>query len=343
MNSNARVNVIDALKGVGIILVVIGHALGGLIDAGLIPSTDWFRPLFASIYMFHMPLFFFISGIFVSKRLTSDPKKFKYGLITKIAYPYFLWSFIQVTIIYLASSLVNHPIESLSYDYAKIFFHPPSQFWFLFALFLMHYVALLLKDFLKTPFFLLVALCLYSMSEFGLLPYILNMSSKMILYYALGVYFGEYTLQHLNAGTVDRAWFLSVSLAILFGSISYFHAINLDGNSSWPNQAASIFNAVNGFHNFFAASMAVIALFFVWLKFPKLSKPWLVYLGQASMPIYILHIIFLAGFRIIILKIYPGLKPEFLLVVLTFIGLLMPVLVFEVSKKLRLSALLGFK
>lgn len=279
----------------------------------------------------------------MTKRLRQGPEKFKHGLITKIAYPYFLWFFIQVTIIYLASSFVNHPIESLSYDYAKIFFHPPSQFWFLYALFLMHYVALLLKDFHKTPCFLLVALCLYSMSEFGLLPYVLNMSSKMILYYALGVYFGEYVITHLNVGKVHRTWFLCVPLAIIFGYFSYMHSINLHGNAHWPNEAASIFNAVNGFHNFFAAALAVITLFFIWLKFPKLSRPWLVYLGQASMPIYILHIMFLAGFRIIILKIYPHWEPALLLVVLTFIGLIMPMIVFEISKKLNLSALMGVK
>ena len=40
----SRVAWVDAAKGIGIVLVVIGHALGGLIDAGITPAPDWFRP-----------------------------------------------------------------------------------------------------------------------------------------------------------------------------------------------------------------------------------------------------------------------------------------------------------
>lgn len=61
MSANSRINIIDALKGLGIILVVIGHALGGLIDAGLTPSADWFRPLFASIYISYAAFFLFLA------------------------------------------------------------------------------------------------------------------------------------------------------------------------------------------------------------------------------------------------------------------------------------------
>lgn len=50
-----RIDWVDISKGLGIILVIIGHCvyLGGLIH-------NW-------IFSFHMPLFFILSGIFIRK------------------------------------------------------------------------------------------------------------------------------------------------------------------------------------------------------------------------------------------------------------------------------------
>ena len=45
-----RVDEIDIAKGLGILLVIVGH---------LLPEDSWMRQI---IYSFHMPLFMFISG-----------------------------------------------------------------------------------------------------------------------------------------------------------------------------------------------------------------------------------------------------------------------------------------
>ena len=60
---------LDNAKGLGIILVVIGHALGGLIDAQPRSVPSEFRELFFLIYTVHMPLFFLLSGLLVGRRL----------------------------------------------------------------------------------------------------------------------------------------------------------------------------------------------------------------------------------------------------------------------------------
>ena len=48
-----REPVFDVMKGIGIILMLVGH----------VPSTDW---LYHFIYSFHMPLFFLIAGAFAN-------------------------------------------------------------------------------------------------------------------------------------------------------------------------------------------------------------------------------------------------------------------------------------
>ena len=70
-----RYKFIDAVKGIGAILVIIGH-LG--INYYL---TIW-------IYMFHMPLFFFISG-FLEKESSSCLRTDIFHKANKILYPYF--------------------------------------------------------------------------------------------------------------------------------------------------------------------------------------------------------------------------------------------------------------
>lgn len=51
-NTIVRENWVDIAKGIGIILVVMGHANCPEIPHGI-------------IYSFHMPLFFFLSGLFI--------------------------------------------------------------------------------------------------------------------------------------------------------------------------------------------------------------------------------------------------------------------------------------
>lgn len=55
-----RISWIESLKGIGIILVVLGHTFWGGTKV---------------IYAFHMPLFFFVSGM-LFKEETRNPKKY---------------------------------------------------------------------------------------------------------------------------------------------------------------------------------------------------------------------------------------------------------------------------
>ncbi|WP_162779036.1 acyltransferase family protein, partial [Klebsiella pneumoniae] len=53
---------VDYAKGIGIILVVFGHANRGLYSSGIYISPEIYHYLDNVIYSFHMPLFFFLSG-----------------------------------------------------------------------------------------------------------------------------------------------------------------------------------------------------------------------------------------------------------------------------------------
>jgi fucose 4-O-acetylase-like acetyltransferase len=159
-----RIKWLDSARGLGIILVVIGHALGGLIDSKLGANQDVFRQLFFAIYTFHMPLFFLLSGLMVTKRLEKGQGIFLRGLIPSIIWPYFLWSVIQFSIIYALGSLVNRPAESYWPVILSLPWSTVSQFWFLYALFWMHILSVLLIPRLGREGFVLLALALKSLA-----------------------------------------------------------------------------------------------------------------------------------------------------------------------------------
>ncbi len=59
-----RIAWIDAAKGFAIILVVLGHAVRGYMNAGTFPEhAALLQGVYDFIYSFHMPLFFMISGL----------------------------------------------------------------------------------------------------------------------------------------------------------------------------------------------------------------------------------------------------------------------------------------
>lgn len=97
-----RDNKFDFIKGILIILVVIGHAIQALY--GIDNKEVWYNPIFNIVYTFHMPLFIFISGYFFSSSL-----KYSFSILlekkaTRLLVPTFIWS----TVILLISK-VSHP------------------------------------------------------------------------------------------------------------------------------------------------------------------------------------------------------------------------------------------
>ena len=66
----ARTVWIDAAKGIGICLVVWGHVVRGVEASQIDVGVPVLRVLDYVIYSFHMPLFFFMSGILFKPGVT---------------------------------------------------------------------------------------------------------------------------------------------------------------------------------------------------------------------------------------------------------------------------------
>lgn len=81
-----RDNTIDVLKGIGIILVVIGHMDTSQIGGGII----------SYIYSFHMPLFFWISGYLMYSSKSIKFKEFFIKKFRTIIIPYIIFFVVSI-------------------------------------------------------------------------------------------------------------------------------------------------------------------------------------------------------------------------------------------------------
>lgn len=119
--SAERIEYIDRLRGLAMMLVVAGHVL---FYCGYASS-----PLCFAIYAFHMPLFFIISG-WVNHYVWKPTDAWTYLKKTcqRLILPYAIWSAVYVTI---QSIRIGDAIYSLL---------PVSDYWFIPCLFLLHWI-----------------------------------------------------------------------------------------------------------------------------------------------------------------------------------------------------------
>src|SRR5262249_24139865 len=183
---------VDTAKGYGIILVVLAHAIRGLINNDIMTWTPIIRFVDAWIYAFHMPLFFFLSGLFLFRSTEKPWGAFVSDKLRTIAYPYFIWSSITIVIKTALGPTTTHPYD-LS-DLPLILYAPIDQYWFLYVLFiLLIAISALLKLGVSPWVVFVLAILIYP----GLLPIssygqgALAATREMAVYVALGVVVGR--------------------------------------------------------------------------------------------------------------------------------------------------------
>jgi fucose 4-O-acetylase-like acetyltransferase len=89
--------------------------LRGLLNGNVMTWTPTSRFIDAWIYSFHMPLFFFLSGLFLFRSVAEKSwGSFVADKIRTIAYPYFIWSVMTLMIKAALGATTNHPYTPTS-------------------------------------------------------------------------------------------------------------------------------------------------------------------------------------------------------------------------------------
>ena len=341
----SRIGWLDSARGLGIILVVIGHALGGLIDSPLGADQDVFRRLFFSIYTFHMPLFFLLSGVLVTKRMKKGHVAFLRALLPSIVWPYFLWSVLQFTVIYAAGTVVNRPAESYWPIILSLPWSTVSQFWFLYALFWMHILSVLVIPKVGQQGFVMIALALKAVVLVLPMPVPVKLVFNHLFFYAVGVWLMTAGLEAIivrHRNWIKAAVLPGLAIAIILATLAAVPQFGADlpildaaspeiANLAWrfPAMAAAICGVA-----------AIIAL----ASLPRIADSRiLTWLGRMTMPIFVLHVMCLAGARIVLTRSGMITDPVPLVFITIVVGLVGPLIIERVTRALGLNRWLGFQ
>ena len=155
-----RINSLDMAKGIGIILVVIGH------------STFLEENVLTWISSFHMPLFFVLSGILIRKK-NEESKKFSELVKRKaksILFPYLTFSIIYLLIdlVYLILKQDNRTIVDLQRSGIEaVTLYGMSVLWFLPALFFGEVAFLLTRKHSNRRNTILITVAMAVITSFG--------------------------------------------------------------------------------------------------------------------------------------------------------------------------------
>jgi len=286
--TKSRLAWVDYAKGIALILVAYRHILIGFERAGL-PIHIVLLKANEMFFSFRMPLFFILSGIFISKSLE---KRGWLNLIkTKwqtLLYPYIIWCVIQITFQILFSKYTNS--DRTLHDYTYILTNPDAldQMWYLFALFNVSTLYIILKSLLKIPSFaqLAVGIIFYFLST------IFNSGPIRDLFYfypffALGDLVSDYLLNK-KFYPIYRSYALFFSILPAFIVSQWYFLQHEDIEYTHIFQFAGV--ALIG-----CAFMLNIC--FILGKYDKLN--FLKIVGYHSLYIYILHVGIASALRIL--------------------------------------------
>jgi fucose 4-O-acetylase-like acetyltransferase len=146
-----RIDWVDYAKGLGIVLVVIGHTLRGEITSAKGSELLLAHQIDVWIYAFHMPLFFFLSGLFARSLRNKTPQDFFDSRWTILVHPYLLWSLIIHGIRTIAG-MTDASWPQFLASFWKVSYEPIGIFWFLYVLCLISslYYLLFANSWIKT-------------------------------------------------------------------------------------------------------------------------------------------------------------------------------------------------
>lgn len=314
---------VDHAKGIGIILVVHGHVVRGLVNAGLLTESPFLKMMDAVIYSFHMPLFFFLAGVFFlrSKGSRRAPV-FVSNKVDAIVYPYVVWSLLQGTLEVGMGRFTNGTLSMN--EVLQLFWAPRAQFWFLYALFLILMISLLLYR-RSSP------LNVWGVALLGLLVYVNGhrfpdtgrfwLVTVNFVFFAAGVCFSLY-----QVGISERA------RALLWPSLIAFVLAQWLYHGLW-----GMHYRMGGFQTVLIG-VASIWFVIVWSMNATQRHWWwsraLTVLGAASMSIYLMHILASSGVRVLLSKMLHIQEPWLHVTAGVVLGVLLPWLVARAAPKL---------
>ncbi len=325
----SRMQWVDYLRGIAILLVVYRHVLlgiergGTVVPAALVNANMIF-------FSFRMPLFFILSGLFIGGSLAR--KTLGQVITTKfdnLLYPYLIWAFLQITAQIALSRFVNANRSLIDYTY--IFYQPRNldQFWYLPALFNTTLVYLIVKTKLKAPVWsqFVIGLTLYFLGPYVQKISMLSDWMEFYIFFALGDAVSVFFFRESTQAFFKNPW-------TLVGVTPVFIATQIYYLSHPVNNIEFLVIALIGCFSMFVLSFRLQC----WdiLRFLRV-------LGFHSLYIYVMHLMVVGFVRAIMTKVMGIHDPTALLLTGLAFGVTIPVIAYNIFVSRGLWFLFSFR
>jgi fucose 4-O-acetylase-like acetyltransferase len=263
-----KIEWIDTVKGIGIISVIISH----LLEDGLVANF---------INIFHMPLFFFISG-YLFKPDKDNRKKFFLKKIIHLVVPYL--SFLLMILV------VQHFVQQTPFNKSsiKLFLWGGTElrgwtatFWFVSCLFFTQQIFKLLSAYNEK---IIASVCMVFLSIAYINSYFFQTLSFPlainIVFYSLPIMFMGYLYKvHFEKKTTHNIVLCTILFIVILFLCSLFPSITIA--MKYSNYGVPLISLSCG--------IILTHIFIVFSKFLHIHTNMLSYIGQASMVIMYLH------------------------------------------------------
>ena len=320
-----RADWVDYAKGIGIFLVVYAHLLSSGYHAHLDIDEYFFYFSDSLVYSFHMPLFFFLAGLFVGQSyLKRGIKSYLTQKIQALAYPCLIWSVIQLGVecFFGGQSYRGADITRL----LAIPYLPWAQFWFVYALLAMYVAYGVLRLLPGYSVFLLVI---------SLMLFIWPIPSEILALHGFSTgflffVFGVLAREHLE---IDGGYVLpfgvTLGLFCILSGSGWYVFERIITPTRLPDGSHPVFF-------FFLSGIGITACIGLaqWLA----EKKWCSFLktfGRYSLQIYLVHMLAGVAARIILLQVFHMSNPFLHMIVGVSAGLIVPIIFYNAALKIR--------
>lgn len=314
---NTRIEWVDYAKGISMILVVLHHVI--VRDVNSIFYSEWLISINDSLKLFRMPLFFFLSGLFIYKGLNMDIKTFLNKKVKNLLFVYIVWNFMWYSlVIVLLYYLIGNAVD---FNWILSLFYDPPIYWFLYALVVFSIITYLFRK--NIWLVLLLSIIGYGVSISNgnhHSPTFLDEILRYYLMYLTGYYFSKNIENYSKMIKKRYAILLPV----------YFYIVGIVINSSLNNNFILILPLmILGI--ILGVSLAKIMVEIKILSFVE-------FIGKNTLPIYILHVYPTLFFTAILTKV--GLDNLVVYTGIQFImALILPIMAFKLMGKTPLKVM----
>lgn len=284
-SSEKRNLYIDTIKGVAIILVVIGHCIQFGSGADILESGFFFKDtLFKFIYSFHMPLFMLVSGYLYANTTKRNTIQILKRKSKSILLPLIIWQTINICINFLLGQEYSINILFLSYFHA---------FWFLRALFFCCMIVLLMNRLFNDNIYsYLVLIIILHFIPNSIIP---NIFVFTFFYFAIGYFVKKKNkLAIITPSKIEILFTISITaffiLLIYFKDSFYvYNSYTCIINSKYSPEYMLY---INIYRHLTATTGCIVVLTIIHFIYQRLQKniiKTLTALGEASLCIYTIN------------------------------------------------------